>query len=689
MSKFAYVTLLLNSDYLPGTLTLAQSIKETGSTIPIILLFSKLNINDEVYDILNKSGYFNRLIDIDQYLLTSRNEFELKDLLKRSDLSFTLTKLNIWKLIDYDKLVYLDSDIIVVKNLDHLFNQDLQVGDILASSDSGWPDIFNSGLFVIKPDLSVFDQLMKFYQNTNSFDGADQGLLNEFFNLQSLKTGGNWIRLPFTYNCTLNSNYEYLPAMLRFKDSINVFHFIGVIKPWKNHNLCYDNSKFLNIFNNNNDNLYSLWWNCFNNISISGYSNLEVLQVSGNLQKPIALFYESLGKQDNVISSYDETSESVFTSAPVQAPASASAPAPPTPSTNSTNYNEISNPFYTPASSGDHYQKYQPVELNFPIFYYKKPDTEDIVDESSKGEAWKMEEGKFDWPREEFHASSHVYYEAYNDSYNEGFDSSNENNVTNNDNNNYGDNNASQEEHYEEHYEYEEHHDKHYEEHHEEHHEEHQEHHEERHEEHHEQNHKDSSVENPVDKYVNEHPIFPWEKRESTTPISRTFVNAGTFEPPIYSISVMDDDDDNIESAEELSSILSGRAELEEEISNKYPNDDQQQQQQALVGFQDGDKFAKYLEKVEKLNKRAKESHNRHENIREEVEDLNDEISKGLKLQDEMDEELEQSELDILEHEESDDVDEEAYDISKEDAKVERELDNMDNDIAGRLGHIL
>ena len=303
MSKYAYVTLLLNSDYLPGVLALAQSISQTGSQLPLILLLSKQNVSPEVYDIIQKSKYFERIINVDPYLLETRNNFELADLLKRSDLSFTFTKLNAWKLTDYDKILYLDSDMLITENIEHLFNiwDKLGVNDIIASSDSGWPDIFNSGLFLIKPSLDMFDKLLDFYRHHDSFDGADQGILNEYFNLQSHITGGNWLRLPFTYNCTLNSNYEYLPAMIRFRDSIKVFHFIGLNKPWKNHNLCYDTS-YARIFNGNRDNLFQLWWKTFDSINISGYTPLDILQASGNLQpkvEPLLLTEDDVDVDDD------------------------------------------------------------------------------------------------------------------------------------------------------------------------------------------------------------------------------------------------------------------------------------------------------------------------------------------------------------------------------------------------------
>jgi glycogenin glucosyltransferase len=58
-----------------------------------------------------------------------------------------------------------------------------------------------------------------------SFDGGDQGLLNDYFT--------DWERLSFTYNVTPSAFYSYIPAFEAKKDQIKVVHFIGDWKPWK------------------------------------------------------------------------------------------------------------------------------------------------------------------------------------------------------------------------------------------------------------------------------------------------------------------------------------------------------------------------------------------------------------------------------------------------------------------------
>ena len=88
-------------------------------------------------------------------------------LLKRPELGVTFTKLHCWKLIKYKKCVFLDADCFVIKNIDELFERD----EFSAAPDVGWPDCFNSGVFVFKPSLESHASLLTFASTDGSFDG--------------------------------------------------------------------------------------------------------------------------------------------------------------------------------------------------------------------------------------------------------------------------------------------------------------------------------------------------------------------------------------------------------------------------------------------------------------------------------------------------------------------------------------
>lgn len=91
-------------------------------------------------------------------------------LLDRPELYTTLTKLHVFDL-DVDEVVYLDADTLVVANVDKLFDY-VNNAVFAAAPDIGWPDCFNSGVFVARPSPQLFEGLVTFAKANTSFDGT-------------------------------------------------------------------------------------------------------------------------------------------------------------------------------------------------------------------------------------------------------------------------------------------------------------------------------------------------------------------------------------------------------------------------------------------------------------------------------------------------------------------------------------
>lgn len=143
--------------------------------------------------------------------------------MNRPDLLFAFTKINLWRLTQFRKIVYVDADIVALRAPDELFD----LPDTFAAApDVGWPDIFNTGVMVLSPHMGDYWALRTLAGSGDSFDGADQGLLNQYFEHK------DWKRLSFTYNCTPSANYQYEPAYRHHKSKISMVHFIGEEKPW-------------------------------------------------------------------------------------------------------------------------------------------------------------------------------------------------------------------------------------------------------------------------------------------------------------------------------------------------------------------------------------------------------------------------------------------------------------------------
>jgi glycogenin len=143
-------------------------------------------------------------------------------LMDRADLHSAFTKITLWKQTQFSKIVYIDADVVAYRAPDELFDLSAPFS---AAPDIGWPDLFNTGVMVLTPNMSDYYAMMAMADRGISFDGADQGLLNMYFK-------NNYNRISFTYNVTPSAHYQYLPAYKHFQSSINMVHFIGGNKPW-------------------------------------------------------------------------------------------------------------------------------------------------------------------------------------------------------------------------------------------------------------------------------------------------------------------------------------------------------------------------------------------------------------------------------------------------------------------------
>lgn len=213
----AYCTLLLSDDYLPGAMVLAHSLRARGTRKQLAVLVAMNALKHSSIDELKT--VYDHIISVDQIVNKSPANLYL---MQRPDLATTFTKIALWRQIRFQKIVYLDADMVALRAPDELFDQE---SAFAAVPDIGWPDCFNSGLLVLSPNMGDYYGLLALAQRGISFDGADQGLLNMHFR--------DWHRLSFKYNCTPSGNYQYAPAYRHFQSSISMVHYIGTDKPWK------------------------------------------------------------------------------------------------------------------------------------------------------------------------------------------------------------------------------------------------------------------------------------------------------------------------------------------------------------------------------------------------------------------------------------------------------------------------
>lgn len=264
----AYVTLATNDGYAVGALVLGHSLRSVGTTRDLCVMISPA-VSAEIISLLE--GVFTKVVVVN--VLDSSDSAHLS-LLKRPELGVTFTKLHCWTLTQYTKCVFLDADILAVQNPDDLFSHP----ELTAVCDIGWPDCFNSGMFVFVPSLDTYGQLLHQSEVSGSFDGGDQGLLNTFF--------PKWQRVSFIYNMVASATYTYLPAYKQFGGSAKLVHFLGALKPWQHRYDTTSGSVYTSPGYQHLSPYLNSWWAIYTRLVQPGVPDLNI-EMAAHTKAPI------------------------------------------------------------------------------------------------------------------------------------------------------------------------------------------------------------------------------------------------------------------------------------------------------------------------------------------------------------------------------------------------------------------
>ncbi len=179
-------------------------------------------------------------------------------------------------LINEDRVLYLDSDIIVEDDLSELFTMDLSNHPLAAITDVLYTDQFNSGVLlfnmpVIKEIPNIVDKMLKAGIDDKLTEG-DQSVLNHFFKKTYLHLSLKYnLTIGYDFLCTYYSGYNH---DYWNKTNINgkIIHFTSPSKPWHQ----FSTSRYRNK-----------WWE---------YHNLSWTEVCQHLSLPKVLDYQEDGR---------------------------------------------------------------------------------------------------------------------------------------------------------------------------------------------------------------------------------------------------------------------------------------------------------------------------------------------------------------------------------------------------------
>ena len=231
--NYAYVTILSTDSYLLGVYILFKSLQMTKPKYNFYCLLTN-NISQKNRKLLNIANI--KTIDIPNIKNPHNDDINDRRI-------HNYSKLNMFNLTCFDKIVYLDADMIILHNIDELFDyknmSSVNAGGMIFKN---WKEL-NSGLMVIQPSKTLFnDMINKIGIIEKEKNKGDQAFLHAYFHDWSKKKD---LHLPHIYNFIylyleqyeekfnyyISEDIEYNLRNYNNKN-IKVLHFIGKNKPW-------------------------------------------------------------------------------------------------------------------------------------------------------------------------------------------------------------------------------------------------------------------------------------------------------------------------------------------------------------------------------------------------------------------------------------------------------------------------
>lgn len=227
----AYVTTITNQVYYKGLKVLIKTLRQTKTTIPIFVMLPT-NVEVALKDSV-------RALNV---TVTECDPIEIPSDSKEANImshwNQTFFKLNVFRLTQFRKIIYIDADMLVLQNIDHLFEYPSITGTTGGkAAHPEWHE-FNSGLLVIAPDQLLFEQMVACInpaierRKALGLGYGDQDVVNQFY--------PNWHNEPeHNFGEQYNAECPFLDALMQQQgfhnfSAIYVLHYIGAKKIWQN-----------------------------------------------------------------------------------------------------------------------------------------------------------------------------------------------------------------------------------------------------------------------------------------------------------------------------------------------------------------------------------------------------------------------------------------------------------------------
>ena len=245
-SSFAYATFFGSDDFLPAIQVLLHTLAQTGPSYPLVMCVMDGGVSDRALSTALQDIPPSLLVRVRRWAPVPPPEGSAH----APRWGVNWSKLRLWQLTEYERVLYVDADTMVLHNLDDVFDATplppraarstaaggkLPAGVAPLSVFAGTPDWgkwtrpgsakMNAGVFLFSPSSATFSALLNASRDVAAYRSleAEQGLLNAFF-------GARHCCLPHTLNAQKTLSVFY-PDLLDMA-TVSVLHFTGE-KPWR------------------------------------------------------------------------------------------------------------------------------------------------------------------------------------------------------------------------------------------------------------------------------------------------------------------------------------------------------------------------------------------------------------------------------------------------------------------------
>jgi len=263
--NYCFLSYLSNDRDYKGALMLNYMLKKYNSKYKLACILLE-NVSKKVEDILQKSG----IIIHKYHLLNSlqnlnfNNEY-IEYLINKNYYG----KFLIYDLMMYNKIIYLDTDLLIEENIDYLFNYECSNNKCYMTYDLQYnyetkdlvllSDCFNSGVIIFEPNNEICNKLydkLKMFDDMRNLLNTDQDLFRILNNEKVIDVN----HLNYIYNCPAIISHYFIKN--NFIENPVIIHFTLSPKPWDF--IDFTNNVSSNKINSDTEVFFIKWCNLYN-----------------------------------------------------------------------------------------------------------------------------------------------------------------------------------------------------------------------------------------------------------------------------------------------------------------------------------------------------------------------------------------------------------------------------------------